>query len=144
MRALEGIQPGWGITVVRAMMGIILIVAGYQKFAGGVGGFAGFLGQIGVPAPQLFGWFIPTLELVGGILVLLGLGVRWIGLLFIVEFLVVTFYVKLPRPAPGGGWDSARIDLMLVAAAVMLVLAGAGKASLDEMLLKRRAASVHP
>jgi putative oxidoreductase len=144
MRALEGMHPGWGITVVRVMMGIILIVAGYQKFAGGIDRFAGFLPQLGVPAPELFGWFIPILELVGGILVLLGLGVRWVGLLFIIEFLVITFYVKLPRAAPMGGWDSARIDLMMLAAAVLLVLAGPGKASLDEMLLKRRAASVHP
>jgi putative oxidoreductase len=125
-------------------MGIILIVAGYQKFAGGIDRFAGFLPQLGVPAPELFGWLVPLLELVGGTLVLLGLGVRWLGLLFIIEFLVTAFYVKLPRPAPLGGWDSARIDLMMLAAAVMLVLAGSGRASLDELLLKRRAASVPP
>ena len=143
MRALEGVHPSWGITVVRVMMGIILIVAGYQKLAGGVERFAGFLPQLGIPAPELFGWLIPLLELVGGILVLLGLGVRWVGLLFIIEFLVITFYVKLPRAAPLGGWDSARIDLMMLAAAVMLVLAGPGRAALEEILLRRRAASVH-
>jgi uncharacterized membrane protein YphA (DoxX/SURF4 family) len=82
------------------------------------------LPQMRMPAPRLFGSIIPTLELVGGVLVLLGLSTRWIGLLFITQFLVITFDVKLPRPAPGGGWDSARIDLMLLAAAVMLVLAG--------------------
>jgi putative oxidoreductase len=144
MRAMEGMAPGWGIAAVRVMMAIILIVSGYQKFAGGIQQFAGFLPQLGLPAPELLGWFIPLLELVGGILVLLGLGVRWLGLVFIIEFLVTTFYIKLPRPAPLGGWDSMRIDLMLLAAAVMLVLAGAGKASLDELLLKRRAASVLP
>jgi len=144
MRALEGVSPGWGITAVRVMMGFILIVAGYQKFAGGIDRFAGFLPQMGVPAPELFGWFIPTQELVGGLLILLGLGVRWVGLLFIVEFLVTTFYVKLPRPAPVGGFDNARIDLMLLAAAVMLVLAGPGKAALDEFLVRRRAAPAQP
>jgi putative oxidoreductase len=141
MRALDGLAPGWGIAVVRVIMAIILIVAGYQKLAGGIDRFAAFLPQLGLPAPELFGWFVPILELVGGILVLLGLGVRWLGLLFIIEFLVTTFYVKLPRPPPVGGWDSTRIDLMMLAAAAMLVLAGPGKASLDELLLKRRAAS---
>jgi hypothetical protein len=33
---------------------------------------------------------------------------------------------------------------MMLAAAVMLVPAGSGRASVDEMLLKRRAASVQP
>jgi hypothetical protein len=37
-----------------------------------------------------------------------------------------------------------RVDLMMLAAAVMLVLAGPGKASLDEHLLRRGAASAHP
>src|SRR5919204_1799477 len=137
-------SPSWGITVVRVMMGIILIVAGYQKFAGGIDRFAGFLPQLGLPAPQLIGWLVPILELVGGLLVLLGLGVRWIGLWFIIEFVVTAFYIKLPRPAPLGGWDSARIDLMMLAAAVMLVLAGPGRASLDELLPRRRAPSVQP
>jgi uncharacterized membrane protein YphA (DoxX/SURF4 family) len=142
MRALEGVAPGWGIAVVRVMMAIVLIGSGYEKFAGGIDRFASFFPQLGLP--MLFGWFIPFLEVVGGVLVLIGLGVRWLGPLFIIEFLVTTFYVKLPRPAPSGGWDSMRVDLMMLAAAVMLVLAGPGKASLDELLLRRRAASAHP
>ncbi len=141
MRAWENVNPGWGVAAVRIMAAIILIGAGYLKFAGGVDRFAGFLPQLGLPAPELLGWLIPIMEVIGGVLILLGLGVRWLGLYFVLQFLVITFYVKLPRPAPLGGWDSMRIDLMMLAAAVMLVLAGAGKASLDEMLAKRRAAS---
>ncbi len=133
------VYPGWGITVVRVVMGVILLVAGYAKFAGGIGGFQGFLGNLGIPLPELFAVVIPTLELVGGILVLLGLFVRWVGILLMIEFLVTTFYVKLPRPAPLGGFDSARIDMMLLAGAVMLILAGAGKLALDEWLARRRA-----
>jgi putative oxidoreductase len=134
LRSLEGMQPGWGITVVRVMMGIILIKAGWDKIAGGIGGFTGFVGQLGVPAPELLGPFVVFLELIGGILVLVGLGARWLGLLFVVEFLVTTFVVKLPRM----GWDPTRIDLMMLAAALMLVLAGSARASVDEVLLKRR------
>ena len=134
MRALEGVAPGWGITAVRVTMGIILIVAGYAKFAGGIGNFAGFLGQVGIPAPALMAPLVAVLELVGGLLLLVGAGARWLGLLFVLEFLVVTFVVKLPR----AGWDASRIDFMMLAGGVMLLLAGAGKASVDEMLLRRR------
>jgi len=140
MRAWENVNPGWGVAAVRVTAAIILVGSGYLKFAGGVDRFAGALPQLGFPAPELLGWLIPIMEVIGGVLVLLGLGVRWLGLYFILQFLVTTFYVKLPRSAPFGGWDSMRIDLMMLAAAVMLVLAGAGKASLDEMLAKRRAA----
>jgi putative oxidoreductase len=138
LRSLEGMQPGWGITVVRVMMGIILIKAGWDKIAGGLGGFTGFVGQLGLPAPELLGPFVAFLELIGGILVLVGLGARWLGLLFVVEFLVTTFVIKLPRM----GWDPTRIDLMMLAAALMLVLAGSGRPSVDEALLKRRSTTV--
>jgi putative oxidoreductase len=137
MRALEDIHPGRGITAVRAMMGIILIKAGLDKLPN-LGGFAGFLGQIGFPAPDVMAPFIGILELVGGILVLVGFGAHWLGLIFLVEFLVTTFIVKLPRM----GWDPTRIDLMMLAGALMLLLAGAGKASVDEMLARRRAEPV--
>jgi putative oxidoreductase len=137
MRALEDIHPGWGITAVRAMMGIILIKAGLDKLPN-LAGFAGFLGQIGFPAPEVMAPFIGILELVGGILVLVGFGAHWLGLIFLVEFLVTTFIVKLPRM----GWDPTRIDLMMLAGALMLLLAGAGKASVDEMLARRRAEPV--
>ena len=136
MRALEGIHPGWGITAVRVMMGIILIVAGYQKLAGGIEGFSGFVGSVGIPLPSLMGPFIVALELIGGLLVLIGLGTRWLGILLVIEFLVTTFIIKLPRM----GWDPAQIDLMMLAGALMLLLAGPGKASVDEILARRRGA----
>src|SRR5215207_10898111 len=135
---LPSLHPAWGITIVRLMMGVILLVAGYQKFAAGIPGFTSFLPNMGIPMPELFGPFIPTLELVGGALVVLGLFTRWVAALFVVEFLVTTFVVKLPRPAPFGGWDSARIDLMMLAAAVMLVLVGPGKLAFDAWLSRRR------
>jgi uncharacterized membrane protein YphA (DoxX/SURF4 family) len=44
---------------------------------------------------------------------------------------------------PARGLATGRLELMMLAGAVMLVLAGAGKASLDEMLARRRAEPVH-
>ena len=38
MRGIARIQPGWGITAVRVGMAAIFIVAGYHKFAVGLGG----------------------------------------------------------------------------------------------------------
>ena len=139
MRALEKTPPGWGITAVRLMMGFVLAFSGYQKLTGGMAGVANFFGQVGIPLPEVMAPFITALELVGGIMLLVGLFTRWLGLLYVAEFIVATFWVVIPARGVAMG----RLELMMLAGAVMLVLAGAGKASLDEMLARRRAEPVH-
>jgi putative oxidoreductase len=129
----------WGITIVRVMAGLILVVAAFEKFNGG--GFDGFTKAttgMGLPLPQFWGVFIPLLELIGGALLLVGLGARWVALLFVAEFLVTTFALKAQRQPPFGGWDSLRIDLMLLAASIMLVLVGPGAFALESLLFGSR------
>ena len=136
----QTLAPNWGITVVRVMAGIILVVAALEKFSGG--GFDGFtklVTSLGIPLPQVWGVFIPLLELIGGALVLVGLGTRWVAALFVVEFTVTSLLLKVPRQPPFGGWDSMRIDLMLLAAAVTLVLVGPGELALEAVLRRMRA-----
>lgn len=135
MRGIWGINPAWGITAVRLAVAIILIVAGYQKFAGGIPGVQAYMAKVAIPLPGLMGWYIPILELVGGILLLIGLAGRWVGLLVILEFIVAAFYVKFPTQ----GWNPGRVDLLLLAGAILLLLAGSGKASVDEVWLEKSA-----
>lgn len=135
MAAIVGINPGWGMTAVRIAMGIIFVVAGYQKFAGGVGGVSAYFAKMSIPLAGFWGVFIPTLELVGGILLILGFATRWLGLLFVCEFIVAAFWVKFPTQ----GWSPGRIDLMLLAGAILLFLAGPGKAALDRLWLEKNA-----
>jgi putative oxidoreductase len=135
VRALEPIHTGWGITVVRVMMSIIFIIAGYQKFmVMGIGGVTGFFRQYGIPLPELAAPLVAALELIGGILLLVGFGARWLGLLYFIEFLVAAFVVVLPAM----GWNAARLELMLLCGGLMLFLAGPGEPSVDEVLVKRR------
>jgi len=135
MRGIWGINPAWGITAVRLAVAIILIVAGYLKFAGGIPGVQAYMAKVGIPLPGLMGWYIPILELVGGILLLIGLAGRWVGLLVLLEFIVAAFYVKLPSV----GWAMSRVDILILAGAILLFLAGSGKASVDEVWLEKPA-----
>lgn len=134
MRGIWGIHPGWGLTLVRIAMAFIFINAGYVKLlGGGLEGTIAFFGKAGIPAPGLAVPFLGVLELVGGILLLVGLFGRWLGLLYGIEFLVAFFYVKLPMT----GWDASRIDLMLLAGAILIFLAGPGKGAVDEVWLEK-------
>ena len=63
MRGIAGLDPGWGITAVRLVMGIILVVAGWQKWSAGMSGVANNFAKMGIPAPGVSGPFIAILEL---------------------------------------------------------------------------------
>ena len=132
------LPPAWGITVVRVMAGLIITVAALEKFnAGGFDGFTKVVAGLAIPAAGFWGVFIPLLELIGGLMVPLGLGARWVAVLFVIEYAITSFALKVPRQPPFGGWDSMRIDLMLLAAAIMLVLVGPGAFALESLLWRR-------
>ena len=132
-------QPSaWGITVIRVMAGLIIMVAGLEKWgAGGLTGFTQALTNVGLPLAAFWGVWIPLQEVVGGLLILTGLGARWAAIPFVIEFFVTSFLLKAPSPAPFGGWDSMRLDLMLWAAAITIALVGPGAFALQNLLSRR-------
>ena len=81
MRGICGIDPGWGVTVVRVGMAIIMIHAGWVKWfhSGVTTGVTAMMGKLGFPMPEAFAFVAATLELVGGLLLLIGLFGRWLG-----------------------------------------------------------------
>jgi putative oxidoreductase len=128
--------PAWGIFVVRVITGLLFAVHGWQKFAGGIAGATSFFAKIGIPIPGVMAPFVAGLELIGGLLLIVGLATRWVSLLFACEMVVTTFYVQLPTR----GWNGADLDRLLLAVALLLVLAGPGAAALDSVLTARRPA----
>jgi putative oxidoreductase len=134
MRLGQPLDARWGVAVIRLTMGVILVLAGLEKWAGGIGGTINFFTQLGIPASQVIGPVIAAGEVIGGLLILAGFRSQWVALWFVCEFLVTAFYVKLGR---GAGLDAARIDLMMLAGSVMLVLVGAGMVSVDEWQARR-------
>ena len=134
MHSLERLHPGWGVAAVRIMAGIVLVYAGWGKLTGGIEQFTGGMTQMGLPAAEVLAPLVVAFELVGGLLILVGAGARWLGIVMVVQFLILALYVQIPSR----GFDAARLDLMMLAAGLMLVLAGAGKASVDEHLARRK------
>ena len=135
MKGIGGINPDWGLTVVRISMGLIFAVHGYQKFAGGIAGVSAFFAKLSIPLPGLMAPFVALLELLGGILLILGLATRWIGLLLALEMIVTTFWVQVPT----GGWNASELDRSLLATGILLFLAGPGRLAIDEFWLEKEA-----
>jgi putative oxidoreductase len=132
MRAIWGIDPGWGITAVRLATGIILLVAGWAKFMVGTEAVAAYFTKLGVPVPGITGPLIMLLETIGGALLILGIATRWVGLLFAIEFIVATL-VELRV-----GFAATRLAILLLAANICLFLAGPGRLAMDKVWLEKR------
>jgi len=143
MGLLGSRYAGWGLALVRIAMGLMLIWSGYLKFMA-MGGNIQFFRMMNIPAAEILGPVIAAGEVLGGLLLVLGLGIRYVPFWFIAMFIVTTFYVKLPREAPIFGFDAARIDIMFLLLSVAFLVEGAGAFALDTYLAKRRGAEVRP
>ena len=133
MRAFSALESGWGLTVLRIAMGVIFATHGYSKFATGLGKTSAYFAKVSIPLPELMGPVIAVLELIGGILLVLGWATRWLGLLFAIEMLVATLWVQMPAK----GWNGSELERMLLASAITLFFAGAGKLAIDQVGWKK-------
>lgn len=81
----------WGPLPLRLVVGLVFLVHGGQKlFQFGIGGTAGFLGSLGVPAPMLAAVVVTAVEILGGLALILGAFARVAALVLAVHMLVAT------------------------------------------------------
>ena len=122
--------------VVRAIVGVIMAAHGLQKLLGGPANFGGVLGQLGVPAPTLMAFVVTLVELVGGILLVVGLLSRLAALLLTINLAVAILLVKVGVGflSPQSGGVGAELDLALIAGFLAILFAGPGRISLDHAL----------
>lgn len=127
---------GWGIAVLRLVTGIVFFAHGWKKFfVDGVGGFTAYLGQLGIPAPGFFGPVVASVELLGGLLLIVGLFTRWAAIPLAITMLVaaVTVHAKNGFFLPAG----FEYTLVLFATTTGLFLEGPGAFSADNLLAAR-------
>lgn len=127
----------WGLVPVRVVLGVIFLDAGLGKWRRGISGTGEWFASLGFPMAQPTARVVATLELVGGVLLILGLGVHWVALPLAGNMVVATYVQKFKLGAPfqGGEVQGYELDVLMVAGAVTLALAGAGELSLDRWLL---------
>jgi putative oxidoreductase len=123
--------------VLRGGVGVIFVYHGYQKLDNGISNFEGFVRLLELPIPAVTAQVVTWLELVGGILLILGALTRVVSLLFVLEMIGTTFYVKLYKLELGLIGEmatGAEIDVALLVGAMALVFLGPGWAALDRIL----------
>jgi putative oxidoreductase len=123
---------------------VIFAYHGWQKFDGGLEGFSGFVESLNVPLPDIVGPAVALLELVGGIMLVVGLLTRVVALLLALEMIGTTLLVKIDVGliAPMGGGAGAEIDVALWAGMVALVILGPGILALDRLIgIERRSSA---
>jgi putative oxidoreductase len=124
MRTLAA-QQGLALALLRAVIGVMLGYAGQQAlFRGDLG--VGELQALGVPLAGPLGPVLSAFALVGGLGLFVGLFTRVLALLFALEYVLLAgFNVNLQ------GVAAARLDLLLLAAMLVLATHGAGAYALD-------------
>ncbi len=123
-----------GLLVLRVVTGVIMIVHGWQKFfVDGIAGVSAFFGSMGIPAAGAGAVAVATIELVGGLLLLAGLGTRVVGALFAAAMIGAIVFVHGANGflATGGGYEFV---LLLAGVGVALALTGGGRFSVDALI----------
>ena len=124
---------GFGLLVLRIVVGVTFFAHGWLKFHGmGMPGTTGFFTSLGIPNAALMAWVVVLVEMLGGIALILGIFTLPAGLLLTVDMIGVLLTAK--RGASLIGPKSYELELNLLAAAFALALAGPGMFSLSQLL----------
>jgi putative oxidoreductase len=91
---------------------------------------------MGIPAPTITAPLVATLEVAGGVALILGLLTRLAALGLAIDMLGAVFLVRIKGGffAPNG----AEFEILLCVACIALVIAGGGAPSIDEAIATRR------
>jgi putative oxidoreductase len=141
------------VILIRIAVGGVFLSEGIQKFLFpnelGVGRFV----KIGIPAPGVMGPFVGIVEIVCGLLVVLGLLTRLAAIPLIIDMCVALISTKIPILLGHGFWrfsvsklpsygfwsmaHEARTDFAMLLGALFLLFVGAGAWSLDARLASK-------
>ena len=116
--------------VLRVVVGIVFLVAGWQKMQMGNTAVAGFFAAGGIPAASFFAFLVTWIEILGGIAVILGFWTKlWAKVLSFIMLVAV-----IVTAANGGGFTGAtgyELPLIMFAATFTLFCIGGGRWSID-------------
>lgn len=122
-----------GTVILRVILGLTFFIHGLSKFQGGLSNTAGFFESLGIPG--FLAYVVTVIELIGGIMLILGIGTRIVSVLFAVIMLGAIFTVKLSAGFLGNDQMAGyELELALLAMAIFLAIANSSTFSLGHKL----------
>jgi putative oxidoreductase len=121
-----------GILILRVFTGAALMTHGYEKMFGGLAKFTEFVASLGLPAPQVMAFLAAFSESFGAALLAVGLLTRPAAFLIVCTMAVAVFGAH-----GGDGFAKQEPAWLYLVPALMFLLKGAGRWSLDSMITGR-------
>ena len=118
----------------RLLMSWIFLSSGFGKLMN-VTGFSEVLAKRGVPAPSFMGWLGAIVEFGGGVLILLGVKLRYAAILMILFVIVATLishrYWEFTGDVLAAQKTNFWKNVTIIGGLLFMFLAGAGRYSVD-------------
>jgi putative oxidoreductase len=87
----------YSVPIGRLLMSSLFIWAGYTKlFVYGPSGTSQYFASVHIPVPDVTAWIVIVIELIGGLMILVGFQTRWVALVLAIFCLLTGFGVHLP------------------------------------------------
>lgn len=121
--------------IMRVVLGVIFVAHGVNKFQMGLGNVSGWFASMGIPG--FMGYVVAWIELIGGILLIVGLFTRYVSILLGLVLAGAIIMAKLPVGLLGNTQTAGyELDLAFILIALYLAVAKSTPLSLDRMLFK--------
>ncbi|WES98994.1 DoxX family protein [Chryseobacterium arthrosphaerae] len=130
---------GLPLLIPRMIVGFIFLSEGIQKFITPDTVGSGRFAKIGFPNPEFWATLVGTVEIVCGILLLLGLLSRLASIFLLIIMVVAFISTKVPILTEKGFWSFAheyRTDFAITSLLIMLFYFGSGNYSIDKYIIK--------
>ncbi|MEH7545234.1 MULTISPECIES: DoxX family protein [Bacillaceae] len=125
-----------GALILRVTLGVLFLIHGVVKFQGGIENIVGWFDSIGLPGFMAYG--VASLEIIGGIAIIIGLATRFFAALFALLMIGATLKVKLSVGLLGNGQMAGyELDLAFLAIAFFLAINGSKLLSVSSMIFKK-------
>lgn len=138
IKSVTATHAGYGLTILRIIVGITFAAHGAQKLFGWFGGYGlegvgQFMESLGLTPGYLMALGAGSAEFFGGIALIIGLLARPAAAVLAVTMVVAIFTAHFANGffMANNGYEFA---LALLAASVAILIEGAGKLSLDQSL----------
>lgn len=143
----------WAPLPLRLMLGIGFLYHGWPKLFSAEErmGLVDMLQGMGMPSATLLAWLVGIVEVVGGLMLILGAFILIPAILLIIDMLVAMFTVHLAhgfsfmnivgmtQQGPEFGMPGAEVNLLYIAGLLSLILSGAGALAVDRMRSEKQA-----